>query len=155
MYKTLPCPFEFQILQYKHIPLQQRIKIEYLNSQGISKSDVARQVNIHPCTLSRELKRCLPNAYIANNADNHYREKKRQCGRNYVINGSLQEQVDRRLLQDWLPEQIQGYFKESDQKPMASHETIYQYIYRDKKEGGFLYEHLRGKRKYRRNRTHT
>ena len=38
---------------------------------------------------------------------------------------------------------------------MASHETIYQYIYRNKKEGGYLYEHLRAKRKYRRSRSHT
>lgn len=142
-------------MQYKHITLQQRIKIEYLNSQGISKSDIALQVNIHPCTLSRELKRCLPNTYSANNADDHYRKKKRQCGRNYVIDGTVKEQVDKRLLQDWSPEQIHGYFKEAYHQPMASHETIYQYIYRNKKEGGYLYEHLRAKRKYRRNRSHT
>ena len=72
--------------------MQQRIKIEYLNSQGISKSDIARQVNIHPCTLSRELKRCLPNTYSANNADDHYRKKKQECGRNYVIDGTVKEQ---------------------------------------------------------------
>lgn len=115
-------------MQYKHITLQQRINIEYLNSQGISKSDIARQVNIHPCTLSRELKRCLPNTYSANNADDHYRKNKRECGRNYVIDGTVKEQVNKRLLQDWSPEQIHGYIKEAYHQPMASHETIYQYI---------------------------
>ena len=125
-----------------------------MNSQGITKSDIALQVNIHPCTLSRELKRCMKSTYNANEADDHYRKKKRQCGRNYAIEGSLQKQVDRKLLQDWSPEQIYGYFKEAYHKSMASHETIYQYIYRNKKEGGYLYVHLRRKRKYRHNRTH-
>jgi transposase, IS30 family len=142
-------------LQYKHITLQQRIKIEILISQGISKSDIAHQVDIHPCTLSRELKRCLPNAYNANMADAHYRKNKRRCGRRYLIDGDIKTQIDERLKQDWSPEQIQGYFKDVCQRFMASHETIYQYIYRNKNKGGNLYKYLRRKRKYRQNRTHT
>ena len=97
-----------------------------MNSQGISKSDIARQVSIHPCTLSRELKRCLPKVYNANEADDHYRKNKRQCGRNYVIDGDLKEQIEKKLMEDWSPEQIHGYFKVIYHKPMASHETIYQ-----------------------------
>jgi transposase, IS30 family len=111
-------------LLYKHITLQQRIKIEYLNSQGISKSDIARQVNIHTCTLSSELKGCLTNTYSANNADDKYRKKNRQCGRNYVIVVSVKELVDKRFLQDWSPEQIHVYFKEAYHQPMDSHETF-------------------------------
>lgn len=116
-------------MQYKHITLQQRIKIELLISQGILKSDIARQVNIHPCTLSRELKRCFPNAYNAKDADDHYHKKKRKCGRKYVIGGIIKDQIDKKLQQYWSPEQIQGYYRYIIQSPMASHETIYQYIY--------------------------
>lgn len=142
-------------MQYKHITLQQRIKIEFLISQGIPKSDIARQINIHPCTLSRELKRCFPNTYNAKEADEHYHKKKRKCGRNYMIDGVLKDQIDNKLRQDWSPEQIHGFYRYVSKSPMASHETIYQYIYRDKTDGGELYVHLRRKRKYRHNRTHT
>ena len=47
------------------------------------------------------------------------------------------------------PEQIVGYCRRKG-IPIVSHETIYQWIWRDKKYGGDLYKHLRHKgRKYR------
>jgi IS30 family transposase len=58
------------------------------------------------------------------------------------------QQVDRYLCQDWSPEQVAGYLRRTG--PLAiSHETIYQYIWTDKREGGHLYTHLRGARKQR------
>jgi IS30 family transposase len=60
------------------------------------------------------------------------------CGRSYLIDGDIKEQIDERLKQDWSPKQIQGYFKDVCQQFMASHETIYQYIYRNKNKGRFV-----------------
>jgi IS30 family transposase len=46
------------------------------------------------------------------------------------------------LKQDYSPEQISGYLAKEYQI-FISHETIYQHIWADKKQGGHLYTHLR------------
>jgi IS30 family transposase len=50
------------------------------------------------------------------------------------------------LKQAWSPEQIAGYFKRNFNITI-SHETIYLYIWADKKKGGTLYLYLRRKAK--------
>lgn len=52
---------------------------------------------------------------------------------------------------DWSPEQIAGRLR-ADQELAISHETIYRYLWADKRQGGQLYRHLRGARKQRRKR---
>lgn len=58
------------------------------------------------------------------------------------------------LNQDWSPEQISGWLKANNQLAV-SHETIYQFIIRQQKNGGDLYTHLRQNRKKRRKRIKT
>jgi IS30 family transposase len=53
--------------------------------------------------------------------------------------------IGRHLCQKWSPEQITGTLKASD--VFLSHETIYRHIWKDKKQGGQLYKHLRRKGK--------
>src|SRR6267143_1078378 len=55
------------------------------------------------------------------------------------------------LREDWSPEQIAGRLR-LDQALTISHETIYRYIWADKRAGGTLHQHLRGARKQRRKR---
>jgi IS30 family transposase len=53
--------------------------------------------------------------------------------------------------EDWSPEQVAGWLRRH--RTLAiSHETIYRYIWADKRQGGQLYTHLRGARKRRRKR---
>jgi transposase, IS30 family len=47
------------------------------------------------------------------------------------------------------PEQIHGRLQSLGWKQVPSHEWIYQYIYRDKREGGTLHQHLRCQKTYR------
>jgi len=57
------------------------------------------------------------------------------------------------LRQKWSPEQIVGHMRKYKiLKRNMSHETIYQYIWRDKSEGGDLWQHLRQSSKQRRKR---
>ena len=63
----------------------------------------------------------------------------------------IKKVVKKHLEQDWSPEQISGRLKKNG-KPSVSHETIYQFIIDDQKNGGELYKHLRQKRKKRRKR---
>lgn len=60
-----------------------------------------------------------------------------------IINDSLEQQ--------WSPEQIAGRLKK-EKLISLHHETIYQYIHRDKQTGGTLYTHLRHQNKRYRKR---
>jgi len=58
--------------------------------------------------------------------------------------------IEEKLRLDWSPEQISGWLKKNTEV-QVSHESIYQYIYADKRAGGDLHKHLRCQKK-RRNR---
>lgn len=62
--------------------------------------------------------------------------------------------LEKYIKQDWSPEQICGRLKRSEQpeKINLHHETIYQYILKDKRAGGDLYTHLRHRNKTYRKR---
>jgi len=53
--------------------------------------------------------------------------------------------IEEKLELDWSPEQIAGRIKFEDH--FISHESIYRYIRKDKKDGGTLYKKLRRKGK--------
>jgi IS30 family transposase len=55
------------------------------------------------------------------------------------------------LKEQWSPEQISGRLKRIVELRI-SHETIYRYIWEDRRRGGLLYRHLRGAQKRRRKR---
>ncbi len=55
------------------------------------------------------------------------------------------------LCRQWSPEQVAGHLRRAGLLSI-SHETIYRHVWRDKKQGGLLYTHLRGARKRRRKR---
>src|SRR5215203_6886886 len=59
--------------------------------------------------------------------------------------------VEELLCRQWSPEQVAGHLARTGLLSM-SHETIYRHVWRDKKDGGMLYTHLRGARKRRRKR---
>ena len=56
--------------------------------------------------------------------------------------------IENLLRKDWSPEQISGRLKH-EHGMTISHETIYQYVYEDKKDGGDLHTHLRCRKKRR------
>lgn len=51
--------------------------------------------------------------------------------------------ITEKLHVQWSPEQIAGFLKKEGYPQAVSTETIYQYIWGDKKNGGTLYKHLR------------
>jgi IS30 family transposase len=52
----------------------------------------------------------------------------------------LKRQINGYIELDWSPEQVSGYLKKEGEITVY-HETIYQYIFVDKKAGGMLYQH--------------
>lgn len=49
--------------------------------------------------------------------------------------------IESKLLVEWSPEQISGWLL-TDQEQLISHESIYLYIWKNKRAGGDLYTHL-------------
>lgn len=131
---------------YIQLTEEQRYQIYAYKKAGYNQSETARLIGVDKSTLSRELKR--------NRGLRDYRPKQahqlaqqRQKDKVTVrIGPGIWDWVKKLLKEDWSPEQISGWLK-LEQRLSISHETIYQYIYRDKCEGGDLYRHLRCQRK--------
>lgn len=70
-------------------------------------------------------------------------------------NQKLKEFVDKKLLEDWSPEQIAGTLKENSPENISetiSYESIYDYIYNHSERQKEFYAHLRTGRKKRQNK---
>ena len=104
-------------------------------------------------TISRELKRnkSVNGRYAALHAQSYYRGRLRRSRSGTNFSSKQWQQVFRLLAKQFSPEQISGRLK-LDGSLNISHETIYKYIWTDKKYGGELYKELRGSRKQRRKR---
>src|SRR5207247_8359685 len=109
----------------------------------------AKEIGVHRSTVSRELKRNESGRWkynpsrAARFARERHRDKKK-----YRIDAQTWARVKTLLNLEWRPEQISMRLK-LENFPCVSHETIYKYVYQNKKEGGMLYTHLVRRHKYR------
>lgn len=128
----------------------QRYKIEALRSLKYGVSEISERTGIPKCTVSRELSRNSKNGrYDASQAEKLSLGRRKRGA--YKMKGELLEEVKKRVGKQDSPEQISGRL-ELEGKPKVSPETIYQFVYRDKKAGGDLYKNLRFGHKKRRKR---
>lgn len=145
-------------MSYTHLTQNERYVISHLKCAGFSLREIARRINRHHATISRELNRngpehdCTiywydwthPMALERRHKARHHRRSAHQ---------GLVDYVERKLKDDWSPEVIAEKLKTDypdDDKMSVSHETIYRWIYLDAEGGGTLYNHLRRRRKKRR-----
>ena len=133
---------------YNRLTEDKRIVLHALRKAGLTQAAIAAELNVHPSTISREVKR--------NTGLRGYRPKQAHrlaCSRRAQsyscrISQTTWESVDAMIEQDWSPEQISGYLKVNGD-PSVSPEWIYQHIYEDKRQGGTLHTHLRCQKKRR------
>ncbi len=133
---------------YTQLTQDQRYHIYESLKEGNTQSAIAKEIGVNKSTISRELRRNKgERGYRPCQA--HQKAKARQlCKVHSRICASTWLLVDELIKQDWSPEQISGrLFKE--QAISISHESIYLYIYQDKREGGELHKHLRCQKKRR------
>lgn len=133
---------------YHHVTRDIRCQIYALKSIGKSLRQIALAVGHDKSTISREISRNTgKRGYRFKQADEKARARRRKASKAPTkLTQSMQNAIKERLLEGWSPDQISGRFK-LEGKPI-SHEIIYQYIWRDKRVGGYLYQCLRhrGKR---------
>lgn len=141
-------------MSYRQLTSGERYMLAALRKQGLNQSEIARALSRHRSTISRELCRNSTRAdgrYRAFTAQERTNGRRSRSRRNLRFTTQDFAQVDELLCRQWSPEQVSGYLRRRG-KLSISHETIYRHIWRDKREGGLLYIHLRGARKRRRKR---
>jgi len=134
-----------------HITKEQRYEIKAYLKCGKSKEFIAKELGFNKSTIYRELKRNATKTgkYNPKFADKLYNEKKERFKRKRKFTSQIKKTIDVYLTKDqWSPEQILGYCKNHN-LPMVSIERIYQYIRKDKLNGGDLYKNTRHKLKHR------
>jgi len=136
-------------MSYNQLTLLKRYHISALLKIGLSQKEIAKEIGVHPSTISRELKRNSDKrGYDAEKAQIETTLRHKHKKKHTVWSPSTERYVREKLKLDWSPEQISGRMKQEGRKTV-SHETIYRYIYANKTNGGILYRHLRYKnRKY-------
>ena len=125
-----------------------RCQIYALKATGKSYRSIAKQLGFHVSSVSREVKRNTGSrGYRYAQADQKAKKRRSQASQTFKkMTSTLISQIKEKLAQGWSPEQISGRFK-ADGFHKISHETIYKFVWKDKKAGGDLYKNLRHKAK--------
>jgi len=139
--------------KYHQLTSGERYELRALRRQGCSNAEIARALGRHRSTIGREIARNSrkDGGYRPYTADEMTRARRRRSRRNRRFTGPDWALVVARLQEEWSPEQISGRLALSGELRI-SHETIYRYVWDERRHGGALYLHLRGARKKRRKR---
>lgn len=139
----------------KHLTIGQRYYISACLQSGKSISETARLVGVHRSTVWREIHRNQDKrngAYKPELAQKKYKDRIRSRNHYVRFTDALKVQVNILLTKDYSPEQVTGFMR-SRGLETVSHETIYQYVWADKKHGDKkLYTHLRRRGRHNKKR---
>lgn len=144
-------------MTYQQLTSYDRYILAALKRQGLTVQQIAIHMGRHRSTIYRELSRnsChhIDGAYRPSKAESRTRTRRSHSRRNSHFSDSDFTLVRTFLRKKWSPEQIVGHIQKYRLLTRCmSHETIYQYIWNDKAEGGGLWTHLRQSPKQRRKR---
>ena len=134
--------------KYRRIKYEDRCQIYALSKRGSSQESISEVLVVSQSAVSREMHR--------NRGQRGYRFKQAQAkaqarqairSKPRKLTAPIRRKIEAKLCQTrWSPEQISGWL--SEQGIQLSHESIYQMIWDDKRDGGNLWRSLRrrGKR---------
>lgn len=134
-------------MSYRQITPEQRYTLATLRRQvpALSSAAIARIMGRHRSTISREILRNsarFDGAYRYTKAQERTNGRRSRSRRNSHFNVKDWRRVERLLKELLSPEQISGRLRHEGVLEI-SHETIYKYIWMDKRCGGSLYRNLR------------
>ncbi len=139
---------------YHQITYAERYTLGVLRQRGLTAAAIARALGRHRSTIGREVRRNgtpRDGCYRPQLADWYARGRRSRSRRNRRFTAAEWARIQVLLREDWSPEQVAGWLRRHRELAI-SHETIYRYVWADKRAGGTLYQHLRGARKQRRKR---
>ena len=136
-------------MSYTHLTEEERYQIYAYQKSEKSPSEIAILLERNKSTISRELTRNTGmKGYRPKQAHELGVERSKKAEKAIKMTEELIAKIEEKIRLDWSPEQISGRLLK-DEGISISHETIYQHILKDKKEGGDLYTHLRCQKKKR------
>lgn len=140
-------------MNYHQLNREQRYTIAQLHKQGVSLRSIARTIEVHVSTVSRELRRNRSKkGYSGSHAHMLARERIAWRKQRRRLTRSMQERLARLIREhQWSPEQIVGRLRLKGLEVVGK-TTIYKWLHMDKKQGGDLYSYCRHGLKYRRKR---
>lgn len=138
-------------MSYKQITQDERYLIQHHLRQGLSATAIARILNRHRSTISREVERNVHGngSYIDRIAQSHANGRRSRSRRQPQFTPAQWAIVVRLIRMKWSPEQIALVLR-LRAILWISHQTIYRYLRQDRRAGGDLYKHLRQSGKRRR-----
>jgi len=141
-------------MSYKHFSRDERLGLATLKRAGFKQKEIARQLNRHPSTISRELGRGAAKSTtgydvrVAQKRKVFKRITANQRFRKINNNEQLIRYVTDKLKLYWSPQQIAGRLSLEFGFTILCHETIYRHIYKQHPE---LKKYLRCRKgRYRR-----
>jgi len=130
-------------MNYSQLTEGERYQIYGLLKEGLTQKDIAKNLNRSESTISRELSRNRgKRGYRPKQANTLSVERRQFAEKRIKLTLDVKEWICSLVQKDLSPEQVVGYL-EKQCRIKLHHETIYQFIYEDKAEGGELYKHLR------------
>ena len=138
---------------YCQLTSGERHELSALRKQGLRPAEIARILGRHRSTIGREIRRNSrkDGGYRPSPADDFARWRRSRSRRNQRFTAADWKLVEQWLREDFSPEQVAGWLGRF-RLLAISHETIYGYVWSDKRRGGSLYRHLRCAQKKRRKR---
>ena len=127
-------------MQYNHLTIEEREKIQELLWQKASIRNIAAAIGRNPSSIARELLRNYPleqKRYFPRLAHERALVKRKSRGRaERLKNERIRDYVVKHLKKRWSPEQIAGRIKR-DLGERISHEAIYQFVYAQIHRNGY------------------
>jgi IS30 family transposase len=141
-------------VKYHQLSTEERYEIAAMRRQHVGMAKMAEHLGRHRSTLYREVKRnqsAHDGRYRASHSVEKAGGRKRRSRRNWLYGRAEFEAIEALIRQRLSPAQIVGR-RQFEGQAVMSHETIYRWIWTDKRCGGTLWQSLRGARKQRRKR---
>jgi IS30 family transposase len=127
-------------MQYRHLSIWEREKIQELLWQKVSIRNIAEVLGRSPSSITREINRNLPlqYKYTPRVANERALKKRKSRGRKLRLKSYfIRRYVIDHLKLGYSPEQISGRLSLEYPKYKISHEAIYQYIYHQAYRNGW------------------
>ena len=143
-----------RVSSYHQLSQQECYTITALLISRRSHAEIARTLDRSPSTICRELSRNRKPSdqkYRAEPAHSYATARRRRVRRGFHLSAEQWKEVIDLLKRKWSPEQVTNYLRVQGSFTV-SHETIYRYVLKDKKQGGTLFTHLRIMPKVRKKR---
>jgi len=114
-------------MKYTQLTEGERYQIYGLLKEGLSQKAIARNLERHPSTISRELKRNKGlKGYRHKQANCFATERRCQAKKHIKLTAEVQGWIRRLIEQDLSPEQVSNYLERHHDLKLH-HETIYQF----------------------------